>query len=411
MFGGAARAARRIHQSLINAKMDSRMLVSLKQSFDNNIDEYHIWNKHRKLKFLSKLLKLQASTNPTHHSCNLFSSGIHRIINSSNADIVHLHWIGHEFLSISEICKINKPIVWTLHDMWAFCGAEHCDDLTNPGRFLEGYHTNNRPPGRKWLFDVDRWVWQWKQKNWKKVQFHFVTPSRWLAKCLQKSALLKNSPTSVIPNCLNTDIFSPYDKKSSRYFFHLPENKKLLLYGAHGGDQNPLKGFNLLKESLKIIKKSELGNDIECVTFGDRQKGVEQVHGIPLHHVGYINDDHILAKLYSSADMFVTPSKIDNLPNTVMESMSCGTPCLAFAIGGMPDLIEHKQTGYLAQKFNIRDLANGILWIFDKLRIDELLGKTCRQKVIQNYHPDVISQKYIIFYKRVLNISSESKNV
>ena len=402
VLGGAARAAHRIHTALRENNIHSEMLVGLKVGQDTSVKEYPVRFKHKKLEYSQKILDLQKSENPTYHTCNIFPSGIYRAINRSSADIVHFHWIGNELISIAEVKKINKPIVWTLHDMWAFSGAEHYDDLVNPGRYKQAYSTSSRSRTYAGIIDVDGWVWRRKKKQWHNIDFSFVTPSKWLATCLGESALFAGEKASVIPNLIKTDVFQPTEKKIGRKFFNLSQDKQLILFGADGGGQNPLKGYHLLEKALGYFARDNSVNAVECVVFGGKAVGRGTIKGIPVTEVGRINDDNKLAMLYSSADVFVIPSMLDNLPNTVLEAMSCGVPCVGFAIGGIPDMIDHQETGFLVEPFSTRELAKGICWVLEDFKRLARLGQQAREKVMVHYASAVVAEQYIALYEKVL---------
>lgn len=401
--GGAARAAYRIHQSLKATGVCSSMLVANKYGDDDDVDVYPVHWQERKMKWSKRMLSWQGSENPTYHSCNLFPSGICRVINHSDNDIIHLHWLGNEFINIAEIAKINKPIVWTLHDMWAFSGAEHYEDVGNPGRFREGYKKSNRPAGHAGIFDCDAWVWRRKKKHWSKTKFNFVTPSRWLGNCLEDSALLGDHAGTVIPYPINTAIFRPHDKMSAREYFTLPEDKKMILFGADSGTNNPLKGYDYLKRAIGRLSTRTIAESCQIVIFGGKKKSnIDELHSIPVTDVGHLTDDGLLAMLYSAADVFVLPSIIDNLPQTMIEALSCGTPGVGFKIGGVPDMIVHNENGYLAEPFEAKDLANGIEWVLSYSE-EKCLGIKARLNVERENSNELIGGKYIKLYESILS--------
>ena len=196
-------------------------------------------------------------------------------------------------LSISDIVKIEKPIVWTLHDMWAFCGAEH---YTNDERWKEGYQKYNRPNYESG-FDLNRWTWERKKKYWKN-SFHVVTPSTWLAKCVSNSNLMKNWTVSLIPYAIDTDKWKPLNKIMSRKKLNLPEGVNLILFGAPGGGKDPRKGYDLLLKSLEYMKIK----NTELVIFGESKPEKNQNLKIPIHYMGDIFDDKILTLMDFNCD-------------------------------------------------------------------------------------------------------------
>ena len=248
--GGAFRATYRIHQSLLKQGISSRLWVNEKKSEDRTVEELNnkigkVLNKLRSQVINNSFLKMLKSENNIPHSLSVLPSNWVKYINNSDADIIHLHWIQNEMLSIKDISKIKKPIVWTLHDMWAFCGAEH---YTNDNRWRGGYYSNNRPNYESG-FDLNRWTWNRKKKYWNKP-IHIVTPSTWLAKCVSESALMKNWPVSAIAYPIDTNQWAPINKINARQLLNLSQDANLILFGADNGGKDPRKGFDLLLSAL-----------------------------------------------------------------------------------------------------------------------------------------------------------------
>jgi glycosyltransferase involved in cell wall biosynthesis len=400
--GGAARAAYRIHQSLREAGIDSTMWVNKTSTGDwtvtepkGNFAKVMAAIRPRLVGAFTKLLK---TDNKNLHSPSIFPAHWVKQINESDADIIHLHWTQGEMLSISDIGRIKKPITWTLHDMWAFCGAEH---YTNDHRWREGYHSKNRPAYESG-FDLNRWTWKRKRKQWRKP-IHIVTPSIWLSGCASQSALMKSWDISTVANPINTNTWKPIDKRQARELLGLPKDAKLLLFGAMGGMQDERKGFDLLMESLNQIRNSQGVADLELVVFGQLPPKTPPDLGFPVHFTGHLHDDLSLRALYSAADVLVIPSRQDNLPNTGIESHACGTPVVAFNIGGLPDIVDHLETGYLAKPFEAEDLAKGIQWVFQDKTRPALLGEKAMQKAEAIWSNDAVSKKYIEIYESILH--------
>ena len=357
--GGAARAAYRLHHSLLQLNINSHMQVWSKTSGEQKIrgDSSKVG---RMLTEIRSGVGMVANAtmkvaNPTRHSINLLPSGWVNSLNTSDADIIHLHWLGAETLSVRDIARIQKPIVWTFHDMWAFCGAEHYTDDGLEARWRHGYKSNNRPEGESG-FDLNYWTSRRKQYHWQHP-FNLVCPSNWLANCVRDSALMANWPVTVIPNPLDLGSFRPIEQSLARQLLNLPQDKSLILFGAIGGGDDPRKGSDLLLSAFNYLKTEQFPEDLELVIFGQSRPTQVPAWGFPIRYMGHLHDEVSLALLYSAVDVFVAPSRQDNLPNTVVEASACGTPTVAFNIGGMPDLIEHQVSGYLAIPYEIRDLA------------------------------------------------------
>ena len=374
--GGAARAAYRLHHALRASGVDSTMLVNVAAAGDWTVQGPR--NKWEKLAarvrptLVGPLVKTLNTQNPIIHSPAVLPSNWVERLNASDADVVHLHWVAGEMMSIADIGRIRKPMVWTLHDMWAFCGAEH---YTEDFRWRDGYHRHNRPAHESG-FDLNRWTWQRKRKHWRQP-IHIVSPSQWLANCARESVLMRDWPVSVVPNCLDTERWKPMAKALARQLLGLPADVPLLLFGAMGGGQDPRKGFDLLAGALQHLRGQVPG--MELVVFGQLAPQQPPELGYPVHFTGHLHDDLSLRALYCAADALVVPSRQDNLPNTAVEAQACGTPVVAFDIGGLPDIVEHLHTGYLVKAFDDKDLAAGIAWIVAERKAGRL-GEGARQR-------------------------------
>ncbi len=398
--GGAARAAYRINHSLRTAGIDSRMWVN-KAIADDWTVEGPTSKVARALAALrphavQPLVKTLNTNNPIIHSPAILPSKWVNRINASNADIIHLHWVQGEMLSIADIGRIQKPIIWTLHDMWAFCGAEH---YTEDQRWQEGYQRNNRPAYESG-FDLNRWTWQRKFKHWHQPM-HIVAPSQWLANCVRTSSLMRDWPVSVVANPIDTSCWKPFNQSFARQLLGLPINVPLLLFGAIGGGRDLRKGFDLLLHSLKHLRDDPRANGMELVVFGQNEPHSPPNLGFPIHYKGHLYDDFSLRALYSAADIMVIPSRQDNLPNTGVEAHACGTPIVAFDIGGFPDIVRHMQTGYLAQAFDTEDLAKGIMWGIAK-KEDGFLRENISRVVEEFFSYPIISNQYQMIYQKII---------
>ncbi|BCK15030.1 TPA: glycosyltransferase [Vibrio cholerae] len=399
--GGAARAAFRLHKAQRKQGMDSQMLVINKLSDDPYVHAVsgrrRNWTKITS--FFSRLiLRAQRTPNTVHHSLNLFPSGLLKDIERISPSVVNLHWLGGEMLSIGELRKISQPIVWTLHDMWAFSGAEHYDDDKPSERYITGYSKESRNPQHKGL-DLDKWVYKNKKKTWSKKTIHLVSPSNWLSDCCRASDLFSSMPTKVISNCIDHQTYRPIAQDLAREALGLPLGKRLLLFGAMSSTADPRKGYHLLLPALKHLAERGEAQNIELVVFGASRGDAQDVTGIKTHYMGRLHDDISLCLLYNAADIFVAPSLQDNLPNTLVESLACGTPCVAFDIGGMRDLIVNEKFGFLINEVNTSSLAKAIIDLedgnaHDKFRISSL-SKSIRDET-------VIAQQYLRLYEDVL---------
>ncbi|MEI3651314.1 MAG: glycosyltransferase family 4 protein [Dolichospermum lemmermannii FEM_B0920] len=403
IIGGAARAAYRLHQGLKNIGVDSQMLVQNKQS-----DDYSVIAPVSKLsKGIGKLtptldsipLQIYPQRDRSTYSVQWLLDNLAAQVAQINPDVINLHWINGGYLKIETIAKFNKPIVWTLHDMWAFTGGCHyngdCMNYTNSCGACPQLHSNKKK-------DLSRWIWQRKTKAWQNLNLTIVTPSHWLAKCAASSSLLKDVRIEVIPNGLDTKQYKPIEKSVARSILGLPEDKQLILFGAMSATSDPRKGFNFLQSALQNLSQSGWRERVELVVFGASQPKNPTELGFKSHYLGRLNDDISLSLVYAAADVFLAPSVQDNLPNTVMESLACGTPCVAFDIGGMPDMIEHQQNGYLAKAFDIEDLARGIAWVLEDKHRWVALSQRGREKVENDFTVKAQAEKYISLYQSLI---------
>lgn len=344
--------------------------------------------------FESFLSKHRTTTNPIFHSLGLCSHRLTSIINQSDADIVHLHWINGAFLSIRDILKIKKTLVWTLHDSWPFCGTEHHPNiLESDQRYIEGYKTRNFPQSSRGI-DLDKWIWRWKCFCWKNLKCHFIAPSRWEAKCFEESALFHGQKCHVIPNTLNTDIFTIGNRASIRKKLHIPVDKHVILFGAMNYN-DPIKGSQYLAQALQLLPQKD---SIFLLFFGNSDALDEQLC-IPGHGCGYVTEDAKMAELYQAADVFVCPSIIESFSLTSLEAEACGTPVVAFNVGGVQDVIMHKKTGYLAQPYETSDLAEGILYC---LQNQKTLSDAAKRYVPDHFSEQLVAEKHVELYTHLL---------
>lgn len=404
--GGAAIAAFRLHRALVAAGVESRMAVVRKCSDDPTVESplgRAGLARHFGAHYVARqLLRLQTGVEPGLRSVNCTPSGLARHLNRSEADIVHLHWVGLETMSVAEIGRIRKPVAWTFHDMWAFCGAEHYEGLQSPNRFRASYRSGSRAEGAGGL-DLDRWTWRRKVRQWRDQEFHIVCPSRWMARCAGESALMSKRECSVIPYAIDMAVFRPHDRKLARSVFGLPRDCRLVLFGAQDSTSDPRKGYDLLQSALGVLSGPlQRSGGVALAVFGasSQAEGSETVAGLPAYFMGRLRDPQSLALLYSAADVFVAPSRQDNLPNTVLEALACGTPCVGFDIGGMGDLIETGRTGLLAPAFDVNVLSRAI---------EEVLGwdgeaarTRCRAFAEERFEAKLVAAQHIKLYDRLI---------
>ncbi len=391
--GGAARAAYRIHHALRSSGIDSQMLVNVAASGDWTVQGPTTkWAKaigRIRSQLAKPLRQLLRTGNPIIHSPAVLPSRWPERINTSDADVVHLHWVQGEMLSIADIGRIRKPIVWTLHDMWAFCGAEH---LAWDNRWCDGYRRDNRPPHESG-FDLNRHTWQRKRKHWRRP-LQVVCPSQWLADCVRASALMHEWPVAVVPNPIDPGRWQPIDQRLARQLMGLPQDCPLLLFGAMGGGNEPHKGIDLLLAALALLRSKPSLQSLQLVLFGQLAPQSPPKLGFPVHYTGHLHDDLSLRALYSAADAMVIPSRQDNLPNTGLEAHACGKPVVAFNTGGLADIVVDRVTGALAQPFEPESLAAAISWVLEDPTRRRALGAAARERAERLWSPARVARLY-----------------
>ncbi len=407
--GGANVAAHRISSALRKAGVDSTMLVENKKTKDPYVfstSERHCDKISDFAHFVGERLYILPRERYYTMRYNFSIANFGRDISDfplvREADIIHLHWVNQGFLSIKSLktlASLGKPIVWTLHDMWPFTGGCHY-----AGTCLEfnehcGYCPFLRNPDK-----TDLSVQQYKAKKelYSSMNLTVVSCSQWLNSLASCSALLSKKHCVSIPNPIDTSVFSPFDKMECRRQLGLPLDKKLVLFGA-AKVTDIRKGFRYLEEALRIISDSFplIAKEMELIIFGRvKGNGINIPSGFKTHNLDFIHDTQTLVKLYNAADVFVLPSLQDNLPNTVVESLACGTPVVGFRIGGVPEMVVHEKTGYLAEVKNSLSLANGI---YATMFMD---SNKQRQAIVEHarslFGEDAVAQQYIKVYQDAL---------
>ena len=397
--GGAAIAAYRLLEALNKNGATANMLTINKKSDNPNVIEVgnHLINKGR---FIAErgLIYIQNGFSKN----NLFDISIANTgVSITNhpefkkADVIHLHWINQGMLSIREIAKIvasGKKIIWTMHDMWPFTGICHHAGECNHFEKYCGFCPYLHLPMRK---DLSYSTFLLKQAAYSLGNIHFVACSNWLKDLAMKSELTTHQSVSTISNPINTEIYKPKDKSELRKTMNLPADKKIILFAA-AKVSDKRKGIDYLIEASKSMARRK-NNTMFLIAGSNGEKIISQL-ALPIVNLGYVSSDD-MPDIYNVADVFVTPSLQENLPNTIMESMACGTPCVGFNIGGIPEMIDHKQNGYVAQYKNAQDLADGLMWVLQKSST-KALSDNARNKVVKSYSDSIIAKRYLEIYNK-----------
>jgi len=406
---GAARAAWRTHRALREQGVASRLRVSLRSSDDAEV----IGPRGAAAKLGARLRPLIAplptgllhSRNPVLRSASWLPCRFDRELNREPVDVLHLHWVQWEVLSIEAIGRLRRPVVWTLHDSWAFCGAEHYPADLDDRRYATGYRRDNRPAGDRGL-DLDRLTWQRKRRHWRRP-LTIVCPSRWLADCARRSALMADWPVHVLPNPLPTTIYRPWPRPLARQLFSLPAEAPLVLFGAIGGGRDPRKGWDLLVEALQRLAVAHPG--AEAVVLGQSAPSDPPRLGLPIHWMGRLADDQSLAMLYAACDLVVVPSRQENLPQSATEPQACGVPVVAFACTGLPDAVVHGGTGYLARPYDAADLAHGMASLLANDAHRQQLGRAARERAERLWSPAVVTAGLLQLYRQAAEGSTPGR--
>lgn len=400
--GGAAIAANRLLQALNRNGVEARMLVrDRKTSATDVVNIPQSWKLKANFLWERGVIWLNNGLSKQ----NLFQvdianagTDITGMDEFKQADVIHLHWVNQGFLSLKDLDRIlasGKPVVMTLHDQWYFTGICHysgecvrymtqCDKCP----MLKG-------PG----MDLARRVFDRKRAIYSGRNLTFVGCSRWMADLARQSALTQGHMVTNVPNAIDTSVFSPMDKQEARHRYKLPTDKKLLLFGAQR-ITDKRKGFSYLAEACEHIRLHHptLPDHLGVIVLGGDAESVKEALPLPVYTVNYLSNEAEIAQLYSAADLFVTPSLQDNLPNTIVEAMACGVPCVGFDVGGIPEMISHKQDGYVADYCDSIDFAQGIAWCLNEARYPSLC-KAARDNALATYSELAVAHRYLEVYQ------------
>lgn len=363
--GGVGKAAFRLHRLLNNRGVDSWMLVDHKFTADEKvIPTASGFVSKLYSRFRSNFDKLPSKLSGTQHweyaSFNFLPNpAVRRWIRRLQPDILHLHWIGDGYLPLQYFPELSDiPTLATLHGRWLFNGAQHLHSDQSV-RFVEGFRRDNRDNLDSGI-DVDRWVWERKLKCFESNPFEVVALSEWMQRDAARSVLLKNRAIHLVPNGLDLSLFHPVAVNEARSKLGLPQARKLVLFGANFATQDRNKGYFDFVEAIQFLETRK-HSEFEVVVFGSDRPSGEMPFQTPIHFLGYLKNESDLVNAYSACDCFVLPSHQDNLPNTVMESLACGTPCVAYNVGGVSDMVENSRNGYLVPPRDTSSLAESIL--------------------------------------------------
>ena len=406
-IGGAAIAANRLMDALRNNGIQAKMLVRDKQTENITViglkkSLWSIWQ------FVWERIVIWKANHFKQH--NLFAvdiantgTDITTYPEFKEADIIHLHWVNQGMLSLKDLKKIlqsGKPIVWTMHDMWP------CTGICHHARECDKYHKEcHHCP---YLYnggakkDLSHQTFKKKKELYQLSPITFITCSQWLKERAGQSALLEQHPIVHIPNPIKTNLFTPRNKVEARQKCNLPTDKKLILFGSVK-ITDKRKGIDYFIESCKILaeKHPELVNNLGVAVYGKESEQLKSLVPFQVYALDYISNEKELVNVYNAVDLYVTPSLEENLPNTIMEAMACGIPCVGFNVGGIPEMIDHLHNGYVADYKSAEDFANGIHWTLSESEYQSL-SEEARRKVTSSYSESTIAKKYIEVYNKMI---------
>jgi glycosyltransferase involved in cell wall biosynthesis len=400
--GGAARATYRIHQSLQMTGVNSQMLVQYKKG--NDLSVYSVADKvWSRLRATIDCFPLKLYPDCEHwFSPQWLPDFLETKVKQINPDIIHLHWICSGFLQVETLAKFNKPIVWTLLDMWSFTGG--CHYSYGCKRYQESCGKCPHLKSSKYK-DLSNWIWQRKASAWQDSNLTIVAPSSWMADCAQASSLFKGRKIKVIPFGLDTTVFQPMEQTLARRQLNLPQDKQLILFGAINATVDIRKGFHLLQAALKQLSQKSWKECTELVVFGSSSPDNSIDLGFTTHYLGHLQDDISLQMAYAAADVTVAPSIEEAFGQTASESLACGTPVVVFTNTGLKDIVEHQQNGYVANFCDPEDLARGIAWVLEEPNRHQTLRHNAREKALREYTFELQGHRYLSLYSSKLDKS------
>ncbi len=401
--GGAAVACMRLAQALRKAGAEVNVLVLHKETALPFVTEIlpSRWGAIRK-KWAFLLERLDIFRNNGLSKKGLFSVSTasfgfdisqHPLI--QEADIVHFHWINQGFVSLKGIDGIidsGKPLIWTMHDLWPVMGICHYAHGCERFRAACGECPQLIRPASG---DLSARIMARKKRFMPDGRIQFVSCSHWLGEVAKGSSLAPGNRFIAIPNPIDISFFQPGDKSAARKALGLPLDKKLILFGAVIASDKR-KGLDYLLQASRVLASK--GLDADLVMCGQIKEKGDLDFGLPLHELGYVSDPQKLRLMYQAADVFVTPSLEENLPNMIMEAMACATPCVGFDVGGIPEMITHLQTGYVAKYLSVDDLADGIVHVLER-SADPAYRAEVRSFVEENYAEPKVAARYLDIYK------------
>jgi glycosyltransferase involved in cell wall biosynthesis len=389
--GGASIAGYNIYNSQKLNGMKVKFLCFEKFTNDDDVIEFNQNFFQKKIRNYKqsidrRIIKFFLNDKKNSYSTGFFGSNLSKYINDFDCDIVNLHWINNSMMSIKDISQIKKKIVWTLHDMWPFCGAEH---FSYSSHYMDGYSDLSE-------FDINKFIWK-KKKNFLSNKINFISPSEWMHTCAKSSIILKNMNSKKIPYPINFDTWKINDQIIAKKKIGLNDNKeKVVIFGSERGSKIDRKNFTFL---FKILKRISKKIRIRLLVFGENKNNYE-IGNLAINYLGHIYNKEFLNYVYSSGDVLAMPSKLETFGLIGIESILSGTPCVAFSNTGLEEIIIHRANGYLSKYLDESDYENGLkLFLNTKDKVDL---KNDREELKKKFDNKKIYLEYLNFYESLL---------
>lgn len=404
--GGAARAALRLHRGLRAGGVESRLLVQRRFGHEPGVEGPHgglpgalAWLRPR---LESIPVRLYPRRGPSLFSGSFLPDGLRSRIDAFAPDVLHVHWVGFGFLRPETLAAVAKPTLWTLHDSWAFTGGCHL-----PGTCVRYRESCGACPalGSSAERDLSRRVFERKRRAWRGRAFTVVSPSRWLADAARSSALFHDAEIVVVPNGIDLETFHPIDRDEARRRLGLDPERFVIFFSALEGLSDENKGFSRLQEALERLAARGLADRFLLLVVGLESPRDPPRSAVPIRFAGRLDTEAELALHLAAADALALPSRQENQPNLVVEAMACARPAVAFRTTGLPELVVHRETGYLAEPFRADDLAAGIAWLAERPERAADLGRRARERAESAYAVERMVNDYAALYEAALEAS------
>lgn len=399
--GGAAKAAVRLHRALRASGLVTELCAPCVDQEEPGVKAIGLWPTptHARLRLaLDQVPRWLAQAFGTQQFTTALGPpplGLGRTLRE--ADLVHLHWIGKGTLPLRRLARLDRPVVWTLHDMWPLTGGCHYDE--GCGRFMQSCGLCPVLRSHREC-DLSRHILHAKQNAYRLLNLTFVAPSEWMAGMVRAATVAKGLPVYVIPNAVDRQLFIPGDRAVAREALGLSNDAKIVAFAAMGGGAEPRKGFDLLQAAMHLLREQNNAHSLQLLVIGGAAPASWE--DLPSIATGHLAGEADMAKALGAADVLILPSRQDNLPNTVAEALACGVPVVAFKLGGLPDLVQHQHNGYLAQPFDVADLARGIAWVLEDTDRHAALRQAARKSTAR-FEPAAVAEQHLALYQKILH--------